>query len=274
MKTSRTIEHSFDTKWSPVVIVSVLFHLAVFSTLFLVPESFSTRISLGNVVYEVDLVDMPSGGPARKSASAKQKGELHAAIPKDIKTRRIPGETRKQEKPLIIAKRTAKEEAQLPKKSEVSASELIDKAISRIESRVKAEEHLEEALSKVEQRVNEEQAAKEPGPEDTAKAGIGIPATAMQIYLMEVEHLIKSNWAYPAAMERNKDLEAIVVLTVKSDGTVTQTKFQKRSSSPLSDDTVMKAVERSSPLPPFPEGYNRSYDEFEINFNLKDVEGD
>ncbi len=274
MKTSRTSEHKLEIKWSPMVIVSVLFHLALFLTLFLVPESFSSRMSLGSVVYEVDLVEMPGGGPARKTASAKQKGEVNAAIPKETKARRIEGETRKQEKPLVIAKKTAEEDVPPAKKPEVSPSGLIDKAISKIERKVKAEEHLEEALSKVEQRVNEEQAAKGPGPEDAAKAGGGIPGTAMQIYLMEVENLIKSNWAYPAAMESKKDLEAIVVLTVKSDGSVTQTKFEKRSASPLFDDTVMKAVERSNPLPPFPEGYNRSYDEFEINFNLKDLKGD
>jgi colicin import membrane protein len=274
MKTSRTSEHNVEIKWRPMVIVSVLFHLALFLVLFFIPESFSTRMSLGSVVYEVDLVEMPGSGPPRKSISAKQKGEVNAVIPKETKARRIEAETRKQEKPLVIAKKTAEKDVPAEKKPEVSPSELIDKAISKIERNVKSEEHLEQALSKVEHRVNEEQAAKGPGPEEAAKTGGGIPGTVMQIYLMEVEHLIKSNWAYPAAMERKKDLEAIVVLTVQSDGSITQTKFEKRSSSPLFDDTVMKAVERSNPLPPFPGGYNRSYDEFEINFNLKDVKGD
>jgi colicin import membrane protein len=273
MKTSRTTENTGEMKWSPMVILSVFFHLALFSTLFLVPESFSRGMSLGGVVYEVDLVEMPGSGPGKTRASAIPKGD-QAAIPKETKAKRVDQEMRREEKPLIIAKKTAEKEAPSAKRPEVSPSELIDKAISKIEKKVKADEYLEQALSRVEQKVSEEQSSRGSGPEPPGEATGGITGTAMQIYLMEVENLIKSNWAYPASMERRKDLEAIVVLTVKSDGSVTQTRFEKRSSSPLFDDTVMKAIERSNPLPPFPEGYKRSYDEFEINFNLKDVKGD
>jgi colicin import membrane protein len=274
MKTSRTSENTAEIKWRPMVILSVFFHLALFSTLFLVPESFSTKMSLGSGVYEVDLVEMPGGGPGQTHTRAIPKGESKATIPKETKAKRVEEKIRREEKPLIIAKKTAEKEVLSAKKPEVSPSELIDKAISKIENKVKSDEYLDQALSRVEQKVSEQQSSGGPGPEDAGKATAGITGTAMQIYLAEVETLIKGNWAYPASMERRKDLEAIVVLTVKSDGSITQKRFEKRSSSPLFDDTVMKAIERSNPLPPFPEGYNRSDDEFEINFNLKDVKGD
>jgi colicin import membrane protein len=273
MKTSRTRENTAEIKWRPMVILSVFFHLALFSTLFLVPESFSTKMSLGSGVYEVDLVEMPGGGLDQTRTRAIPRGEIKATIPKETKAKRVEEKIRREEKPLIIAKKTA-EEVLPAKKPEVSPSELIDKAISKIEKKVKSDEYLDQALSRVEQKVSEQQSSVEPGPEGAGKAAAGITGTAMQIYLTEVESLIKSNWAYPASMERRKDLEAIVVLTVKSDGSITQKRFEKRSLSPLFDDTVMKAIERSNPLPPFPEGYNRSDDEFEINFNLKDVKGD
>jgi len=61
---------------------------------------------------------------------------------------------------------------------------------------------------------------------------------------------------------------------VKSDGSIGKTTLKKRSASPIFDDSVIKAVERSNPLPPFPEGYKRSQDEFVFNFNLKDLKGD
>jgi colicin import membrane protein len=273
MKTSRTSEKTAEIRWKPMVILSVFFHLALFSTLFLVPESFSTRMSLGSAVYEVDLVEMPGGGPGRTHARAIPKGEIKA-IPKETKAKRVEEERKRQEKPLIIAKKTTDKDVPPTKKPQVSPSELIDKAISKIENKVKSDEYLDQALSRVEQKVSEQQSSEGPGPEDTANPAGGITGTIIQIYAAEVENLIKGNWAYPAAMEQRKDLEAIVVLSVKSDGSITQTRFEKRSSSPLFDDTVMKAIERSNPLPPFPEGYNRSYDEIEINFNLKDVKGD
>jgi len=94
----------------------------------------------------------------------------------------------------------------------------------------------------------------------------------MALYQMEVEAWIKRNWSYPIAMDKQK-LEAVVVLMVKQDGTIMKTRLEKRSASALFDESVMKAVERSNPLPPFPDSYRKSYDEIEITFNLKDLEG-
>jgi colicin import membrane protein len=90
---------------------------------------------------------------------------------------------------------------------------------------------------------------------------------------VEVETKIKGNWSYPVALQIQKDLEAVVVLKVKSDGTILRSQLKKRSSNPVFDQSVLKAIERSDPLPPFPEGYRKSHDEIEITFNLKDLEG-
>jgi len=49
-------------------------------------------------------------------------------------------------------------------------------------------------------------------------------------------------------------------------------RFKERSGDTIFDQSVLKAVEKSDPLPPFPEGYIKSYDDIEITFNLKDLE--
>jgi colicin import membrane protein len=51
-----------------------------------------------------------------------------------------------------------------------------------------------------------------------------------------------------------------------------KSRFKTRSSFPLFDQSVLRAVERSDPLPPFPEGYMKTSEEIEINFNLKELE--
>ena len=120
---------------------------------------------------------------------------------------------------------------------------------------------------------NKEEAA--PGPPGPKEGGGPVAATAMQFYQMEVETWVKRNWSYPVAMDDPKDLQAVVVLSVKSDGTILKTRLDKPSSNAIFDESVLKAVERSNPLPPFPESYRQHYDhdEIEINFNLKDLEG-
>ena len=95
------------------------------------------------------------------------------------------------------------------------------------------------------------------------------------MYQMEVEGKIKGNWSYPVAItspKNRKDLEAIVIVKVKNDGTILKFWISKRSANAIFDQSVLKAVERSDPLPPFPEGYRKTFDEIEINFNLSDLE--
>jgi colicin import membrane protein len=275
MKPFRTGEKTGEMRWSRMVVLSVFFHVALFVTVLLAPESFSTRRPLGGIVYEVDLVEMPGGGPSKVRTNPTLKEESKSAIPKDTKAKRIEENVPKQEKPLIIAKKTTEKEVAPTKKPEVSPSELIEKAISKIEKKVKSEEHLDQALSKIEQKTADKASDAGAGREGVEKGGGGgAPGKVSPLYVMEVWSLIKSNWAYPASMESKKDLEAVVVIMVKSDGTIMKTSFEKRSASPLFDDSVMKAVERSNPFPPFPEGYKRSYDEIGLTFNLKDLKND
>ena len=91
---------------------------------------------------------------------------------------------------------------------------------------------------------------------------------------MEIESTIKNNWSYPVALlnlKRGKIPEAVIILTVRSDGKILKTRFKRKSKNTLFDDSVLKAIERSDPLPEFPPGYWKSYDEIEINFSLKDL---
>ena len=250
--------------------LSMLFHLALFSFVLFVSETNSGIRPMRGIVYEVNLVEMPGqgAGKARKPVVKKQ-GKAQSISKKDIKTRRIkPLKTKK--KPLVIAKRTVAKKTRKVKKSKTSPSKLIEKAISRIERQVKTEDknsHVERAISKLEKETE----AGEVGGFGKAGGGLagGMP---MEIYRMEAEGWIKSNWAYPVAMDNAKDFEAVVVVMVKRDGAIMKTRFEKRSANALFDESVSKAIERSDPLPPFPEGYRKRYEEFVINFNLKDLE--
>lgn len=262
-----------EMKWSPMVVVSALFHLAIFATLLFVPESLPTTRFYDGVVYEVDLVELPAG-EAPKEASrtvSKSKKAAKTVTKKETTAKRIQP-VKKKEKPLVIAKRTVDKPTSSVKKPKLSGSELIDRAVSKIEREVKSEEHVDKAISKLEDELSEpSEPAPSPRPRRSRSFG-GVGGTAIQIYQMEVEGWVKSNWSYPVAMDSAKDLEAIVVVTVKRDGTILETRFEKESSSGIFNQSVLKAIERSDPLPPFPESYRKDHDEIEIHFNLKELE--
>jgi colicin import membrane protein len=259
-----------EIKWGAMVVLSALFHVAVFCTFLFVPESLpTTRPSVG-IVYEVDLVELPSKGrtPAASTKKSPGLGKAATVIKKKRAKRIAPVKKKEEPKPAVIAKRTLDKPTSPPKKPEVPASELIERAISKVERKVQKEEHVERAISKLESEHGDVG-----GPEPAQpRRGISLGGTAMQIYQMEVESWIKSHWSYPVAVDHPEDLEAIVVVTVKRDGTILNTRFDKRSSNAIFDQSVQKAIERSDPLPPFPEAYLEDKDEIEIRFNLRDLE--
>jgi colicin import membrane protein len=267
MKPGWMAESQNDVKWTPVIIMSVVFHLAIFSSVFFIPDSFSARRSFDGIIYEVNLVEMPGGGGAKTMGGTPPKPEVISKP--ETQAKRIEEAPKREEKPVVLAKKTLEKETAPVEKPKEAPADLLNKALSKIEKKVKTEEHLDKALANLENRTGGRRGTGQPG----GTGGGGPPGgTAMQLYQMEVESLIKSNWHYPAALESRKDLEAIVVLAVKSDGTILRTRFEKRSADVLFDESVTKAIERSNPLPPFPEGYRMTHDELEINFNLKDLE--
>ena len=265
--TKQSSNSLMEIKWSPMVVLSVVLHLAIFSVVLFVPEAMPTRRFEG-VIYSVNLVEMPAGADLKRKGTTTRTGKKGTRVAKkDSQAKRIKAQ-KKKKKPVVIAKRTVETKTPKIKKPKVPSSELIDRAVSKIEKKVKTEEknHVDRAISKLESEVSTPIG---PGPQEGSPIG-GIP---IQMYQMEVEDRIKGNWSYPVALQSREELEAIVVVMVKRDGTILKTEMKKGSSDPIFDDSVIRAVKRSDPLPPFPEGYRKSHDEIEIKFNLKDLQG-
>ena len=265
-----------EPRWSRVIILSLLFHMVIFSAILFVPDSIPTRRISGAAVYEVNLVEMPSKSRSISPKSSNSKMSRNVTGSKASATAKRISRPAKEEKPVVIGKRVVKRkkekkrEVKKAKKPRVSPSRLIDRAVSKIEKKVKAKknDHLAQAISKIQTRA--EGTAEKGSNRGNAETGITI-----RMYQMAVEEQIKSNWSYPVALigpKKLRDLEAIVLVKVKEDGTIMKSWFKDRSSNSIFDGSVLKAIERSDPLPPFPEGYRKSYDEIEIRFNLSELE--
>jgi len=264
--------------WKKMFLLSFLIHLGVFSLIFFVPETAPTR-SLKGVIYEVNLVELPKkagagvGRPKAKTVSRSKKGV--AIRTKKHRVRRI-GRIRTKERPVIIAKKTVRRKRK-SKKPRLSPDKVLEQALAKVEKKVEKrekgrqeEKRVEEAISRIEKGVKKSGA--EPG---SGTGGGPVTGLRIQIYKTEVESSIKGNWAYPAGLtspSKREELEAIVILTVLRDGTISQFTFKKRSGDAIFDESVAKAIERSNPLPPFPEGFLKSSEEIEINFNLRELE--
>ncbi|MBW1998140.1 MAG: TonB family protein [Deltaproteobacteria bacterium] len=262
-----------------MLVLSILFHALLLSLIFFLPEPMSKTSRFEGMVYEVDLVELPSGElPRVKTPRITRKEEAKAIVGKKPKAKRIV--RTKKRKPVVIAKKTINKKKILPEKPKADPSKLLDQVISKIERKVQRQERdlgrnqdvapgeeeiLERALSRIEKKAME--GSKQGG----SRAG-GFYGVSADIYKAEIDNRIKSNWSYPVAIPGSRGLEAVIVVKVRRDGKIMEMQFAKRSSNAIFDQSVAKAVERSDPLPPFPEGYLKSYEEIQIRFNLKDLE--
>jgi len=297
-----------EDRWVQMMVISFCLHLGVFSTALFIPQATIRYPSLEEGVYHVELVGAPSRvrpGVAGSESGAGSGATAQGAA-KRKETSRIKDKTqriaiKKQKTAPIVAKRVSPKSIAKTRDRSLSPTELIDRAITKIERDVEEEktDHLENALARVERKVAEEKAGR---PEETARKldksegdrkaplrvgekgglsglsrlsemspGVG---KGIQLYQMEIESAIKNNWSYPVAvlnLKREKIPEAVVSVTVRSDGKILETRFKRRSHNALFDDSVLKAIEKSDPLPKFPPGYRKSYEEVEINFSLKDL---
>jgi colicin import membrane protein len=267
-----------EEKWLPMMVLSLLFHLAIFSTILFVPRSSARYPFMEDKIYHVELVGYPSRvkGNGGEQVRAVTKGRKTARISK-TGTRRITVE--KKERVPVVAKRISAKPQ--PKAQEsTSSSGLIDEAISKIEKKVLEQETAQpeekEIVQPAETQGEPEGETGVPSPAEVGaqfgtSSGVG---KVIALYQMEIETAIKNNWAYPVALvnvEEGKTPEAVVILTVRKDGKILQHSLKKRSHDPLFDDSVLKAIQKSDPLPPFPPGYKKRDEEVEINFSLKDL---
>lgn len=281
------LDRAHEENWGRMILFSVGLHLALLSLVFLVPGPLPLGRFHGTV-YEVSLVEMPARkvsktGTAVVSKRSRKARTRHrsARISKPKPAERV-GRLSAETRALIIAKRVFKEKAAKRIYPEKSTSKLIDQAVSKIENQVKIEkkaqarkkaetekkDELQEAIARIESQVRKQAAAS--GSQEGAENGI-----AIQLYKVEVESRIKNNWAYPAAFmdpNKQKNLEALVVIKVNSDGTIMNSRLEKPSGNARFDESVQRAIDRSNPLPPFPPGFLKTYEEIEINFNLRELE--
>jgi colicin import membrane protein len=282
------LNNQVEPKWGTMLIISLVLHLAVFSLIFFVPEHMPTR-KIRGTVYEVNLVQLPSKRPAQVDEGVKAKGGK-SVIPskKTTPVRRIVTPKKKTEKPVVIAKRTVSRKKQKAKKPAVTPSKRIEKALSKIKKEVKTQEdasrRIDQALSKIEKKVKaEDDEHVSRAISELEKRGTGMPAKgfaggppvtgiAIELYRRDVEDWIKGHWSYPVALDK-ENLEAIIVVKAKSDGSILKWWFTKKSSNAMFNQSVLKAVEQSDPLPQFPPGYRVTHEEFEITFNLMEMEG-
>jgi TonB family protein len=92
-------------------------------------------------------------------------------------------------------------------------------------------------------------------------------ADALNAYYGVIWAEIKAKWAFPGGLASGRDLIAVVHVRVMKNGMAEDIVLQQRSANAVFNESVIKAVKKASPFPPFPAGLRESMMELGIRFH-------
>ena len=209
-------------------------------------------------VYSVELVSLPA------TSAKKSKG-----LSSDLKSRKAA-----KQKAIPIQRFRAKEQpVSLRKKQRVAKLDDERQEFKPAEKNLKKTDRRPAPAPSVQQETSGTKRRSGVGQRQVSLENIGGMkggelSQALMLYRALVNERIESNWAYPEQLNSEKgDLEAVMVVRTRRDGTVTDIQFEKKSGNPYFDDSVLKAILKSKPFPPFPDIYSPKEDDIVIRFS-------
>lgn len=201
-----------------------------------------------------------------------------------------------------LSNEKAKPKASL-KKETYKSTQAIKNALERIEKKVDAEsksepssgsDSLASALNRLKSKVEKESsrgggvsgggstaaAQKASGGGGNGGGGAGgeggtggTGASGIQpidFYRSLIPSHIDHNWAFNQDLANGRtDLVAVIVVKIMPNGDITDIWFEKKSGNSYFDDSVFRAVKKSSPLPPLPREYTKPYYQLGLIFTPK-----
>ncbi len=153
----------------------------------------------------------------------------------------------------------APEKMELPKSSEkrdlASALERLKQSVGNTQSQPPSSgSTVKTALAELEKRVNSDNALALAGGNSGAGREYGGSGASLA-YKMKIALIIQRNWELANPLLKSSfGMKVSVRITIFPDGSIGQILFVKKSSSEYLNNSVKKALEKSSPLPPLPKG--------------------
>ncbi len=98
--------------------------------------------------------------------------------------------------------------------------------------------------------------------------GTGIePDFYMKQYLSAVHQKIEEHWILPTLQNWDNSLVAVLSITIRKDGVITESFFEQKSKNIYFNQFVLKTVKDASPLPPFPDQLKENTFEIGLRFS-------
>lgn len=262
------------SKW---LVLSLMLHVGLIAGLFIMPF-LPARSAREYPVYTVDLVGgekigstnlgtelTPTAAP--KEPAKKAEKEIPPSEPK-------PAPAKIVEKAAVIpekatTKETIKKETAVEKKTAASLDSVRERLIQSAVERAKSRTDSGQKASKGE--VISSGAGEGEGAAALGKGGRGggvVKGMEFVIYQNRMLSTIKANWVW---VGQRSNLRVVVHFNIKENGEIVGLKIVQASGNASYDDSVIRAVNKSSPLPAPPETVRNDFSEVELAFRPEDL---
>ena len=236
-------------------------------------------------VIDVQMVDLSQIGASR--AKTSEGVSAPAPVTETAKETEEPVSVSQQEsatKPEVSVAPVRKETKRSLKYKTFKSQKVIKNALQRVENKVDRlpPKPLEDTIKRLREKVAKEGkpgAAGEDLPE-TKETGKGVgfgrggqkEIELIDLYRLEIAYAVQKNWAFAEQLAGGgKQLVASIVFKVMPDGKIVDIFFTDRSGNTYLDDSAYKAIVKTSPVKPHPQGLNRSYIEMGLRFTPEGV---
>jgi colicin import membrane protein len=284
-------------KW---VTVSLIAHCSLLLLFVIAPFSSTPRLST-NPVYTVDLVGAERigrtsfgtdlGSPAKKAMKA---AEPPAAVepPKAVESPKKEVRQEKVEKPKVVDKKVLEEEkvslrdkaTKVPVKREAT-KETKDESNTETASADSVRERLIKSAAERASAVAGSAQKPSKGEALSSGTGEGVGGSALGaggrggpgivkgmdyvIYQNRMLSTIKNNWVWVGP---RSNIKVIVHFNIKDSGEIVGLKIVQSSGNSSYDESVLRAVRKSSPLPALTENIRNGFADVELAFRPEDLE--
>lgn len=244
-------------------LVSALCHLVFFAVMTFMPNSFmSSHRFLAPRAISVDLVSLPAGEPA-PAAPVAEPQTAPAVKPEAPPPEAVPIPTPKPD-PVPVAPKPKPEKVVQSLKKKTIKKDKIKKPVvqqptppAAKPSQSKVSKAIESMRSKV---ATQEKTRATAGAGATTGGGGAAILSRIDNYKIEAALAVSQNWAYSQQLSgANDQLVTEITFRILPNGEITDIKIVTPSGNRYLDESAVRAIKKTSPLAPHPEGINRPY---------------
>lgn len=238
--------------------ISLLVHLAIIISVaavsFIAPKKHYTP------VYQVSLVAQPEPKPKKPKVQPQEKKSQEKKLP--VKKATAVKEPTPVKEPIPVKEPApVKKATPLKKTTPVEKKAAPAKKTEKKKKATKKDTKKEQSLARVQRAIDEikkKMAVQESIDQEHLRSS-RIGEAKRNAYFDAIAAQIRANWSLlKNQMEDVGILTTDVGLQIRRDGTIIKIVIEKPSGNPLFDEFAVRAVKRSTPLPPFPKEINES----------------